>query len=381
MKNPWSFAALALLGLPLLACDEVTPSLPVCTITGQVTIEGMGVSGVFVTLSTGDSTATDANGFFRFDNVEGEQVSVTLANLPPDATFDSSPTTATFPCAGQLITINFNGSYIRTAEILGTVTIDNMAVSGVTVVLAGTFHTVATTDEDGAFVFDNLRAGNYTVEILSSAFDVDEVGFPSIKSGLTLGVGEVKVVSFNGTYLRTAGIRGRVSVEGEGLDSVTVNVTGGEDDADLTIVTDSTGRYAFSRLRAGDYTVALSDYDTDDYGFEADSRNVTVALRNTATVNFEGILLRTSSITGLVSVDGVGLDRVRVALSGTVEAETRTVAGGQYAFPGLPAGDYTVAISGFDEDAYTFAATSKDVTLARYEARIVSFEGSPAGDR
>jgi len=258
------------------------------------------------------------------------------------------------------------------------VTIDNMADSGVTVVLAGTFHTVATTDDDGAFVFDNLRAGNSTIELLCR-FDSDEIGFPTTKSGFTLGVGEVKVVSFNGTLLRTAGIRGRVTAEGEGLDSVTVNVTGGEDNADLNMTTDSAGRYAFSKLRAGDYTVALTGYDTDDYGFEAASQHVTVALRDTATVDFEGILLRTSSITGLVSIDGVGLDRVRVALSGAVEAETRTTAGGQYAFPGLPAGDYTVAISGFDEDAYTFSTTSIDVTLARDEAKIVSFEGSPVG--
>ncbi len=156
--------------------------------------------------------------------------------------------------------------------------------------------------------------------MLTSGFDSDEIRFPSTRSGFTLGVGEVKVVSFDGTYLRTAGIRGRVSAEGEGLDSVKVNLSGGEDNANLTMATDSAGHYAFSRLRAGDYVVAISDYGTGDYGFEADSQHVTVALRETATVDFEGIPLRTSSITGLVSVDGVGLQRVRVVLSGTVEA-------------------------------------------------------------
>lgn len=215
--------------------------------------------------------------------------------------------------------------------------------------------------------------------MLTSGFDSDEIRFPSTRSGFTLGVGEVKVVSFDGTYLRTAGIRGRVSAEGEGLDSVKVNVSGGEDNANLTMATDSAGHYAFSRLRAGDYVVAISDYGTGDQGFGAESQHVTVALRETATVDFEGIPLRTSSITGLVSVDGVGLQRVRVVLSGTVEAETRTAADGQYDFGGLPAGDYTVAISRFDEDAYTFSTTSKDVTLARNEAKIVSFQGSPIG--
>lgn len=371
--------ALALLGLPLLACDQqVEPSPEPCTITGQVSIERVGIAGVSVTLSTGHSTATNANGHFRFDNIEGGSITITISGplIPPDATFDRTPTTTTVTCVGAIV-VNFAGSYIRTARIPGTVTIDNMALPGVTVVLAGTFHSVATTGDDGAFGFTDLRAGSYTIEMLTSGFDTDEIRFPSTRSGFTLGVGEVKVVSFDGTYLRTAGIRGRVSTEGGGLDGVKVSVTGGEDDANLTMATDSTGHYAFSRLRAGGYVVAISDYGTDDYGFEADSQNVTVTLRETATVDFEGIPLRTSSITGLVSVDGWGLDRVRVVLSGAAEAETRTTADGQYVFGGLPAGDYTVAISRFDEDAYTFSTTSKHVALARDEAKIVSFQGSP----
>ena len=379
MNKPWLLTALALLWLPLLACDQVEPSPQFCTITGQISIEGMGIAGVTVTLSTGDATVTDANGHFRFDNVEGETITMTISGplIPPDATFALTSNTATITCVGQFITINFTGSYIRTARILGTVTIDNMALPDVTVVLAGTFHDVATTDENGAFAFTNLRAGSYTIEIPLPGFDSDDVGFPSTKSGFTLGVDEVKVVSFNGTYLRTAGIRGRVSVEGQGLDSVRVGVTGGEDDANLTMSTDSTGHYAFTRLRAGDYVVAISDYDTDDYGFETASQSVTVALRDSATVDFEGIQLRTSSITGMVSVDGMGLHRVKVVLSGPVDAETRTMADGQYAFGGLPAGEYSVAISRFDENAYAFTTTSKDATLARGEAKIVSFEGSP----
>ncbi|MYG36126.1 MAG: hypothetical protein F4205_11595 [Gemmatimonadetes bacterium] len=378
-SNPRMLPALALLGLPLLACDQqVEPSPEPCTITGQVSIERVGIAGVSVTLSTGHSTATNANGHFRFDNIEGGSITITISGplIPPDATFDRTPTTTTVTCVGAIV-VNFAGSYIRTARILGTVTIDNMALPGVTVVLAGTFHSVATTGDDGAFGFTDLRAGSYTIEMLTSGFDTDEIRFPSTRSGFTLGVGEVKVVSFDGTYLRTAGIRGRVSTEGGGLDGVKVSVTGGEDDANLTMATDSTGHYAFSRLRAGGYVVAISDYGTDDYGFEADSQNVTVTLRETATVDFEGIPLRTSSITGLVSVDGWGLDRVRVVLSGAAEAETRTTADGQYVFGGLPAGDYTVAISRFDEDAYTFSTTSKHVALARDEAKIVSFQGSP----
>ena len=113
MKNPYLLAALALLGLSLVACDQVTPSPLACTITGQVTIEGVGVGGVLITLSTGESTATDQNGNFRFDNVEGETLTIAISGFPSDATFDQTSATAAIPCDGNNITINFNGSYRR----------------------------------------------------------------------------------------------------------------------------------------------------------------------------------------------------------------------------------------------------------------------------
>jgi hypothetical protein len=120
MKTPCLLAALALLGLPLVACDKVTATLSVCTITGQVTVEGMGVEGVLITLSTGESAATDQNGNFRFDNVEGETVTISISGFPSEATFDQTSATAAIPCDGNIITINFTGFYDRTASVLGT---------------------------------------------------------------------------------------------------------------------------------------------------------------------------------------------------------------------------------------------------------------------
>ena len=80
------------------------------------------------------------------------------------------------------------------------------------------------TDESGQYSFTGLRAGTYSVEI--SGFDAGEIGFSSTSGAATVGVGESKVVSFDGTYLRTAGIQGQVSVDGEGLQGVTVTLVG-----------------------------------------------------------------------------------------------------------------------------------------------------------
>ena len=377
MRRLKLLGAVALLGIPLAACEEATPPPPVGSIVGTVSIEGTGVDGVSVNLSNGNSTTTAGGGSYRFDNVEGGAYTVTISGFPSDATFDATSAAATISSAGQSVTLNFTGAYIRTASVMGSVTVENMGLPGVTVTLTGVSGATATTDDSGQYAFTGLRMGSYSVEI--SSFDSDEVGFSSTSASVTVGVGESKIVSFDGTYLRTAGIMGRVSVDGEGLPNVTVSLAGGPDNTDMTTMTDAAGQYSFAKLRGGDYAVGISGYDTDDYEFEVTSQNVTVALGETANVPFEGVLLRTSGISGRVSVEGMGLDSIMVTLSmaDADDMTTMTDAGGTYAFAGLAAGDYTVSIA-VDSDAYVFESMSMDVTVADDQTAIVNFEGTHA---
>ena len=230
------------------------------------------------------------------------------------------------------------------------------------------------TDMNGQYAFTGLRSGTYSVEI--SGFDSDEVGFGSVSSAATVGVGESKIISFDGTYLRTAGIMGQVSVEGEGLAGVTVTMTG--EGEDQTEVTDAGGLYGFSKLKAGTYSIAISGYDPDAVEFGTTSMNVTVALGETANVPFEGTLLRTSGISGRVSLDdGTGLDGVTVTLAGAAEATQMTTNGGQYAFAGLAEGTYVVTISGWDEVAYNFdEKTTATIVLGDAVSHIENFPGT-----
>ena len=377
MKRLKLLAAIAVLGIPLAACEEATPPPPVGSIVGTVSIEGTGIDGVSVNLSNGNSTTTAGGGSYRFDNVEGGAYTVTISGFPSDATFDATSAAATISSAGQSVTVNFTGAYIRTASVMGTVTVENMGLPGVTVTLTGVSGATAVTDDGGQYAFTGLRMGSYSVEI--SGFDSDEVGFSATAAAVSVGVGESKIVSFDGTYLRTAGIMGRVSVEGEGLEGVTVSLSGGPDATDMTTMTDAAGQYSFAKLRAGDYAVGISGYDTDDYEFEMTSRNVTVALGETANVPFEGVLLRTSGISGRVSVEGMGLEGVPVMLSMGDEAadSAMTDAGGLYAFSGLAAGNYSVGIM-VESEAYVFESMSMDVMVGDDETAIVNFEGMHA---
>ena len=232
------------------------------------------------------------------------------------------------------------------------------------------------TDNNGQYAFTGLRAGSYGVEI--SGFDMDEVGFGSVSSSATVGVGESKIISFDGTYLRTAGIMGQVSVEGVGREGVTVTMTGeGEDETD---VTDAGGLYGFSKLKAGDYSVAISGFDPDEVEFATTSMNVSVALGETANIPFEGTLLRTSGISGRVSVEGMGLDGVEVALAGAAVETAMTANGGQYAFAGLAEGTYVLNMTNPNEVAYTFETTSATIVLGDAESNITNFEGTHTRD-
>ena len=258
----------------------------------------------------------------------------------------------------------------------GTVTVENMGLGGVTVRLSGMADGEKVTGDDGQYAFTGLRAGTYSVEI--SGFDTNEVSFSSTSAAATVGVGETKVIpSFDGTYLRTAGIQGQVSVEGEGLGGVTVTLVGeGEDRSETT---NASGQYAFSKLKSGTYQVAISGFDPDDYEFETTSKTATIATGETANVPFEGTLLRTAGIAGRVSLDdGMGLDGVTVTLAGAAEATATTSNGGQYAFAGLAAGTYVLSIANPNETAYNFAddEMQKTVMLEDDQSAIVNFSGT-----
>ena len=179
-------------------------------------------------------------------------------------------------------------------------------------------------------------------------------------------------------YIRTAAVEGRVIIEGEGLAGVTVTLVGGPGNDSYTKMTGANGEYAFTELRPGDYQVSITGYDPEDYEFASNSHDVSVDLDETETVSFTGVLLRTSGISGRVSVEGTGLADIEVTLSGGDSARTTmTDASGQYAFAGLAAGDYTVSIA-VESEAYVFGSMSSDVSVADDATEIVNFEGAHA---
>ena len=369
-------AAAMLLALPIIsACGETPPPPPPTgSIDGLVSIEGQGIDGVSVTLSNGATVTTANGGMFRFDGVEAGAYTVTISNYPDDASFDQTSAAATIATDGENVTVNFPGTWIRTAAIMGAVTVENEGLGGVTVKLSGMSDSETLTDGSGQYAFSGLRAGNYTVQI--SGFDEEDVAFGSTSSTAMVAVGESKVVTFEGTYLRSSAITGQVTVENNPLEGVTVSLQGrGED---RTATTNGAGQFTFGELRRGDYSIGITNPDADEYSFEVTSKTITVAHGETANVPFEGILLRTASIIGTVTVEGTGLGDVKVTITGGPDGEefdAVTNAAGQFSFTRLRAGEYSVGISGFDDDLYGFEVTTSTVTVELKETATVPFEG------
>ena len=117
-----------------------------------------------------------------------------------------------------------------------------------------------------------------------------------------------------------------------------------------------TGHYTFTDLPAGNFQVGITGYETDDYSFETTSQNVSLALGGDGDGSLQGpVLLRTSGHQRPRErrrhADYPG---VTVTISGDELEEDsdarRPTRPGQYGFSGLAEGDYTVAVSEYDDE-------------------------------
>jgi hypothetical protein len=171
------------------ACSEDEPPPPdivvTGTISGVVTIEGVGQAGVSVALSSGSTATTDGSGAYSFANVPAGSYTVSISGFPSDATFSSTSQAATITTAGQVQQVNFSGSFVRTSAVLGAVSVSGVGgIDGVNVSI-GSASTV--TANGGQYAFSGLRAGDYTVSI--SGFDGAQYSFASTSQSVSLRSG------------------------------------------------------------------------------------------------------------------------------------------------------------------------------------------------
>ena len=118
-------AAATLLVLPIIAAcgEDVIPPPATGSIAGQVSIEGMGIDGVSVNLSSGASTTTAGGGTYRFDGVEAGAYTVTISGFPADASFDATSAAATIPKPADRSPLTSAAPTFAPRPLAGTVTV------------------------------------------------------------------------------------------------------------------------------------------------------------------------------------------------------------------------------------------------------------------
>ncbi|MFC5290891.1 SdrD B-like domain-containing protein [Actinokineospora guangxiensis] len=351
-----------------------------------------GIPGTVVTLTGTDARGaavslqrtTEDDGSYLFDDLIGGVYSIVEtqpAGFSDGA--DAAGTEGGTPTAPDSITaIELDGGAngtgytfgeFRAGSLSGQV-VDNEGnpIPGVSVTLTGPGAPVTvTTDAEGNYTFTDLPPGTYTITEEQPTAYADGPDTPGtaggdasvndVFSGIDLGSGvdatgyvfEEKAGSLSGVVYEDLNGNG-VRDDGEpGIAGVTVTATSG--DRELTTVTDGQGAYSFTGLPAGDWVLTEDQPDGYADGLDAPgSAGGTASPPDSITAiglepgvdgtDYQFGEYRAASISGRVVDDGGNpIPGAEVTLTGPNGSTTVTTdAEGNYTFPDLPPGTYTV---------------------------------------
>jgi len=152
------------------------------------------------------------------------------------------------------------------------------------------------------------------------------------------------------------------TISGSGSSGTTVTLSG---TSNASVTADGSGNYSFPNLSNGSYTVTPSK---SGFTFSPTSQSITVSGGNVTAVNFSSATIPTYTISGTIS--GAAGNAATVTLSGNASAVVTADASGNYSFPGLVSGSYTVTPS---KAGFGFAPPSQNVTVNGANVAGVNF--------
>ena len=278
---------------------------------------------------------------------------------------DFSATLNTYSVSGQVYTLTSVG---RQGVANATVTIEAMAGP----VGVRQLPTPVTTSSNGNYVFSGLPAGQYRVTAAHTEADIEH---PELTPTVNQSLGDADdedflavpyTYSVSGIVLfGEQGLAG-VTVEADILVSATSGVMPAQTHHETTTITD--GSYSFDGLPAGQWRIRPT---FSEYYFTPSERTPTINSTNGNAINQDFTAARkTYSVSGVVDLDGAGMQGVMVTLEevvapvGTAQTPqpqtTTTGADGSYSFDDLLAGQYRVYPS--DNEA-AFSPTERTPTV------------------
>jgi hypothetical protein len=184
------------------------------------------------------------------------------------------------------------------------------------------------------------------------------------------GSGNGGMMNLSNSASSTYTISGAVMVNGVGLGGVTVTLSGSV--GTYTGSTDSTGKYTISRVKNGNYTAIPT---LAGYSFTPENQAIVVNGANATIDDFTAAELPKFTISGNVTVNGVGLGGVTVTFSGSGGSYAGTTdSSGKYTVS-APDGNYTASpvLSGysFTPENQTIAVNGADATISNFAATLL----------
>jgi Domain of unknown function (DUF1929)/Bacterial Ig domain/Glyoxal oxidase N-terminus/Kelch motif len=244
-----------------------------------------------------------------------------------------------------------------TFSISGTISPQSSG-SGASVTLSGAANATVTADASGNYSFTGLANGAYTVTPSKTGFTFSPLSQPATVNGAN-----VSGINFTGTA-QTFSISGTISPSTSG-GGATVALSGA---STATVTADASGNYSFPGLANGAYTVTPSKAG---FTFSPLSQPATVNGANVSGINFTGTA-QTFSISGTISPSTSG-SGATVVLSGASSATVTADTSGNYSFPGLANGAYTVTPN---KTGFSFSPTSTNVNVSGGSTTGVNFTAS-----
>lgn len=274
---------------------------------------------------------------------------------------------------------------VKKQDVGGTVgvTSGTCDLAGITVNLLdaqGRIVADTTTASDGTYAFDGVAASDgFEVEI--SSLPETCIADGPTRQAIDLSTGD-DTADFGIREIVPVPVSGHVTDDdGSPLGGVQVTIDG--PGGPRTVTTDSAGFYLFDTNVAGGYTLTV----TPPVGYSIDTTPGPVTIdpgESDPITDQDFVLAALPTVSGTISDAGGGVGGVTVVLldsGGDEIARTVTAADGTYAFPRLPAGDYSVTVPDPPGDYRTpdpRAVTVDDADVANVDLALAQ-PGSIAG--